>query len=432
MPVSVEEICPALGDRDTVGRELGRGGFATVFHRRDLRRTRRGASKVLEPGPGHGDSAERFLREIRFAATLSHPNILPLFDSGDAGGLLYYVMPYAEGESLRARLEREGSLPIDDALRIAIGVLDGLAYAHERNILHRDIKPENILLESGHAVLADFGIARALAATENEGITATGLLIGTPAYMSPEQAVGDSRLDARSDLYAVGCVLYEMLGGEPPVTGPSPQAILARRLAGEVRSLRPIRKTVSAELDATVQRSLATSPADRFPSARAFRDELDAHRSGAYVATTRRAQGAAKFSFTPAARRATLVILPLLLIAGAAFAAHEYITGTRGADEPRGIAVLPFTIRSGGAELAEGLADLLATTLEGTPGLRVVDPWALWRPLRREAGGPATAPDPKEADALSRRFGARFFITGTLAEAARMLTLTLRIYRVGS
>src|SRR5688572_15395511 len=250
MPVSVEEIRAALGDRYSVERELGRGGFATVFLGRDLRHTRRVAIKVLEPGLAHGDSAERFLREIRFAATLSHPNILPLFDSGDAGGLLYYVMPYAEGESLRARLEREGSLPIDDALRIAIGVLDGLAYAHERNILHRDIKPENILLESGHAVIADFGIARALAASETKGITATGLMIGTPAYMSPEQAVGDSRLDARSDLYAVGCVLYEMLGGEPPVTGPSPQAILARRLAGEVRSLRPIRKTVSADLDA--------------------------------------------------------------------------------------------------------------------------------------------------------------------------------------
>src|SRR5688572_3400346 len=194
MPVSLEEIRAALGDRYSLERELGRGGFATVFLGRDLRHTRLVAIKVLEPGLAYGDSGERFLREIRFAATLSHPNILPLFDSGEAAGLLYYVMPYAEGESLRARLEREGSLPIDDALRIACGMLDGLAYAHERNILHRDIKPENILLESGHAVIADFGIARALAASGNETITATGLLIGTPAYMSPEQAVGDSRL----------------------------------------------------------------------------------------------------------------------------------------------------------------------------------------------------------------------------------------------
>jgi serine/threonine-protein kinase len=432
MPVSVDEIRAALGDRYEVERELGRGGFATVFLARDPRHARRVAIKVLEPGLAHGDGAERFLREITFAATLSHPNILPLFDSGTADGLLFYVMPYAEGESLRARLLREGALPIDDALRIACGVLDGLAYAHERNILHRDIKPENILLESGHAVIADFGIARALEATGSEAITASGLLIGTPAYMSPEQAVGDTRLDGRSDLYAVGCVLYEMLGGEPPVTGPSPQAILARRLAGEVRPLRPIRRTVSPALDATLQRALAPNPADRFATAGAFKAELDAHRSGAYAAALLAGVRPAWRRVPASLRNVGLALLTVLVLAGGVYGGQRYLAGVRRADAARGIAVLPFLIHNGGEDLAEGLADLLATTLEGTPGLRIVDPWALWRPLRAKRGGPASSPDPTEANEISRRFGARYFILGSLAEAARVFTLTLRIYRVGN
>src|SRR2546429_3763323 len=214
-----DRFCAALADHYAIERELGHGGMAIVYLARDVKHDRPVALKVLRPELAASVGAERFLREIQVRAHLTHPNILPLLDSGRADDLLYYVTPYVEGESLRSRLDRERQLPVAEAVRLAASVAGALDYAHRHQIVHRDIKPENILLEDGQAVVADFGIARALHAAENAKLTETGVAVGTVAYMSPEQATGEE-FDGRSDIYSLGCVLYEMLAGEPPFTGP--------------------------------------------------------------------------------------------------------------------------------------------------------------------------------------------------------------------
>jgi serine/threonine protein kinase/tetratricopeptide (TPR) repeat protein len=229
MSTTDDRLNAALGDRYRIEREIGAGGMATVHLALDLRHNRKVAIKVLRRELAAALGGERFLREIETTAGLRHPNILPLFDSGQAGGILYYVMPYVEGESLRDRLDREGRIPLDDAVRIAREVADALSYAHSRGIVHRDIKPENIMLEGGHAVVADFGIAHAVDSAAGARMTGTGLAVGTPAYMSPEQAAGEQQLDGRSDLYSLGCVVFEMIAGRPPFIGPSPQSIIAKR-----------------------------------------------------------------------------------------------------------------------------------------------------------------------------------------------------------
>ena len=214
-----DSVANALRDRYTLQRELGRGGMAVVYLAHDVRHDRPVALKILHSDLAASLGPERFQREIQLTARLQHPHILAVHDSGEAAGRLWYTMPYFPGESLRARLDREGQLPLEDALQIARNILAALAHAHRQGILHRDIKPENILLEGGEAVLADFGIARAIVAAGGESLTQTGMAIGTPVYMSPEQAAGDRELDGRSDIYAAGCVLYEMLAGHPPFMG---------------------------------------------------------------------------------------------------------------------------------------------------------------------------------------------------------------------
>jgi serine/threonine-protein kinase len=261
------EFGTLLADRYRIERELGRGGMATLYLANDLTHRRKVAIKVLRPELAATLGAERFQREIEIAAGLTHPHILPIHDSGQVDGLLYFVMPYVEGESLRGRLDREGELPVGDAVRIARQVADALAYAHAHGVIHRDIKPENILLEGRHAVLADFGIARAIGAVGAERLTKTGFAVGTPAYMSPEQGTGGERVDARADIYALGCVLYEMLAGRAPLTGRTAQATLARRLTETPPPLQHQRETVPPELERAVARALARTPADRFPSA---------------------------------------------------------------------------------------------------------------------------------------------------------------------
>jgi eukaryotic-like serine/threonine-protein kinase len=265
---SLEHLRSALADRYTVEGELGQGGMATVYLARDRKHDRPVAIKVLRPELGAALGAQRFLREIQTTAALRHPNILPLFDSGatDAGpdSLLYYVMPLVEGESLRARLDRERQLPLEDALRIADEVAAALSYAHGRGIIHRDIKPENILLENGRAIVADFGIARAVTTDGGTALTQTGLALGTPVYMSPEQGMGEAALDGRSDQYALGCVLYEMLAGEPPYTGANALAIVAKRLSEPVPKIRTLRDSVPESVAAALTRALARTPADRF------------------------------------------------------------------------------------------------------------------------------------------------------------------------
>ena len=263
MQADIVRLRGVLGDRYAVEHELGRGGMATVYLARDLVQDRTVAIKVLHPDLSAALGAERFRREIEIERLLEHPNILGVLESGEADGLLYFSMPFVSGESLRARMDREGQLPVDDALRIAADVAEALDYAHRRGVLHRDVKPENILLEDGHVFVADFGIARALSDEAGQRLTQTGVTLGTPVYMSPEQSFAERDLDGRSDLYSLGCVLYEMLVGTPPFTGPNAQAITARHHLEEVPSITVVRPTVSDAVEDLVLQALAKSRADR-------------------------------------------------------------------------------------------------------------------------------------------------------------------------
>ncbi|MEO7477261.1 MAG: protein kinase, partial [Gemmatimonadales bacterium] len=269
-----EGLRDALVDRYRLERELGQGGMATVYLAQDLRHERNVAIKVLRPELAAVIGAERFVREIRTLAALQHPHILGLIDSGEVRGTAYYVMPFIEGESLRDRLAREKQLPVDDAVRIATEVASALDYAHRHGVIHRDIKPENILLHDGQALVADFGIALALSSAGGTRMTETGMSLGTPHYMSPEQAMGQREITARSDVYALGCVTYEMLLGEPPFTGPTAQAIVAKVMTEDPRPLRLHRKTIPPQVEAAVLTALAKLPADRFETAKRFADAL--------------------------------------------------------------------------------------------------------------------------------------------------------------
>ena len=268
----------ALAGRYTIELELGQGGMATVYLAHDVRHDRRVAVKVLRPELSLELGADRFVREIHLAARLNHPHIMPLFDSGEAGGFLYYVMPVVEGESLRERLQQAKRLPVEDATQIAQEVADALDYAHRHGVVHRDIKPENILLQDGHAVVADFGIGKAVSAAAQgvAALTRTGVTVGTPAYMSPEQAAGDEAIDGRSDLYSLGCVLYEMLAGEPPFTGPTAQAVIAAHLTATPRPLAELRSDTPPWVADAIARALAKDPNARFRAATAFRDAIGA------------------------------------------------------------------------------------------------------------------------------------------------------------
>jgi eukaryotic-like serine/threonine-protein kinase len=264
----------ALADRYALERELGRGGMAVVYLAHDVRHDRPVALKVLLPELAASLGPERFQREIHLAARLQHPHILTVLDSGEAAGRLWFTMPFVEGESLRDRLRRERQLPVDDALRIAVEAARALNYAHKHGVIHRDIKPENILLTGdGSTLVADFGIARALGSLD-DGLTQTGLAIGTPAYMSPEQAAGDKGLDPRTDLYSLASVLYETLAGEPPFTGPTAQAMAARRLTEPAPSVRALRPTVPPAVDEAIRKALAPVAADRFATAGQFAQAL--------------------------------------------------------------------------------------------------------------------------------------------------------------
>jgi len=274
MSEQYDRLKTALADSYTIERPIGAGGMATVYLAHDVKHDRKVAVKVMRAEIAAALGSDRFLREIRLAAKLQHPHILMLIESGEADGILYYVMPFVDGESLAARMEREKQLPIEDSVSIALEVAGALSYAHEQNVIHRDIKPDNILLSGGHAVVMDFGIGRAISAAGGDKLTETGLVVGTPAYMSPEQSSGSGDLDGRTDVYALGCVLYEMLSGEPPYTGVTPQSILAKSLADPVPSARRLRETISPVLDAAIRKALAKVPADRFASAKLFAEAL--------------------------------------------------------------------------------------------------------------------------------------------------------------
>jgi len=348
--------------------------MATVYLAHDLRHDRPVALKVLHDELAAALGPERFQREIRLAARLQHPHILGVHDSGEDAGQLWFTMPFVEGESLRDRLARERQLPVEDAVRIAREAADALEYAHRHGVIHRDIKPENILLSSSHALVADFGIARALDAHSGGGLTGTGMVVGTAAYMSPEQASGDRQLDGRTDIYALACVLYEMVTGEAPFSGATPQAIISRVFSETARPMRTVRPTVSGELDAAVSRGMAKVPADRFPSAIQFSQALQA------AAPEARVSGESPVTARTAARRRRPSIPVWAAIAfgfvvgvGVLFAWRSSAGGPAG-DSAKIIAVLPFENQSAAEDqyFADGVTDEIRGKLAAVAGLQVI------------------------------------------------------------
>jgi len=404
-------LAAALAARYVIEREIGRGGTALVYLARDLKHDRQVAIKVLRPDLAASLGAERFLREIRIAAGLTHPHILAVHDSGNADGLLYYVMPFVEGESLRDRLKREGPLPLDDALRVAREVADALTYAHSQGVVHRDIKPGNILLVGGHAVVADFGIAVA-AGGEADTFTERGLAIGTPAYMSPEQGGAGGPLDGRTDLYSLGCVLYEMLAGEPPFIGGSPHAVMARHASEPAPAVRATRPSVPLAVDAAVQRALAKLPADRFPTAHHFAEALvSAEQDG-----------------RPPRRRS--ITRPLVAAAGlvALVIAAVVVRRPRDADTTSiGVLVIPTAPQDGSADPrlpSRSALGLLAGAIDWLPGVHIIDGLA----LADSAGG---APTPQQL-AGARQRGARYLLTGTVTADGGGRVARVDLYATGS
>jgi serine/threonine-protein kinase len=368
----------ALAGRYAIERELGRGGMATVYVATDQKHDRPVAIKVLHPDLAAALGPERFLREITLTGRLNHPHILPLLDSGEADGFLFYVMPLVEGESLRDRLDKEKQLSIEDALRISREVADALSYAHSRDIVHRDIKPENILLAAGHAVVADFGIARAVTAAGGDRLTPTGLAVGTPAYMSPEQAGGTKDLDGRSDLYSLGCVLYEMLAGQPLFTGPTMESVIHQHLAVEPPSVTNIRPAVPASVVAALARALAKTPADRFNPVSRFADALRAGGPGDGGTEGRSPASRARAAFPRSRRFALLGVAAVVVVGGGLLVlrlGREPAAGAPPVNPRTAIAVLPFQNLSAEGPhsyFAGGLHDELLTQLSQVVTLTVI------------------------------------------------------------
>ena len=409
----LERVRASLAGRYTIERELGRGGMATVYLARDVKHDRLVALKVLRPELAASLGVDRFLREIQVTAHLTHPNILPLLNSGRADEFLYYVTPYVEGESLRSRLNREKQLPVDEALRLATEVAGALDYAHRHQIVHRDVKPENILLEDGQAVVADFGIARAIHAAEGERLTETGLAVGTAAYMSPEQAAGERDVDGRSDMYSLGCVLYEMLAGEPPFTGPTAQAVLAKRLAEPVPHVRTLRDTVPDAVERALQRALARAPVDRFATA--------AQLASALAGVSVPGVTASRSWRVPAVAAGAVVAL-----AGLAWMITQRgVSPTMLGDAA---AVLPFRVPGPDSSVwREGLVDLLSINLDGVPGLRVIPPRTVLSRWHADLGKGTDVADQDAALRVARAVGARFALTGSLVGGSRSVRLSARV-----
>ncbi len=442
MSETLDRLQAAIADRYRVERELGAGGMATVFLAQDIKHDREVAIKVLHPELGASIGSERFDREIRLAAKLQHPHILGLYDSGEANGLLYYVMPFVKGESLRDRLDRESQLPIEDAVHITLEVADALGYAHEHGVVHRDIKPENILLAGGHCLVADFGIARA--ATEaGEKLTQTGMAVGTPLYMSPEQSMGDA-VGPTADIYSLGCVLYEMLAGTPPFTGPNARAIMARHAMTPVPGLQEVRASVPDEVEEAVMAALAKVPADRPQTAKAF-CEIMGTPLGATA--TRRANIRVTSTRNPAARmtleqfeamkaaeapppaplwkRPWAIAAVALLAAGLGLGYWQLRPGAGGAAVPAGadphdIAVLYFEDQSPKQDLgyvADGLTEGLISALGSVQGLTVVSKGGVGQ---YRGGGVAR-------DSIARALQVGTLVMGSIEPENDSIRVTIRI-----
>jgi serine/threonine-protein kinase len=393
-------------------RPLGHGGMATVYLARDLRHRRSVALKVLHPELGRVLGAHRFLREIEVAANLSHPHILPLHDSGQTEGLLYYVMPYVDGESLRDRLNRETQLAVNESLQIAREVADALAYAHGQGVIHRDIKPENILLSGGHALVADFGIAQVLGQAGVDRLTGTGMAVGTVAYMSPEQASGTQRIDGRSDIYSLGCVLYEMLAGEPPFTGPTPQAILVRRMSESPPSVRQMRATVPPGIEYAIARSIAPVPADRFSTMAELQDALrPTGASGGTVGqSTERTLWLTRRRLLSLARgrpfKIALAVLVLLVAFALGIQVYRHSAAAAVGAAEKVVAVLPFENLGDSADayFADGVGDEIRGKLAQVEGLAVI----------ARASSNEYRHTGKPLRQIARELGANYLLTATV------------------
>ena len=414
-----DRLQAALDYRYTVEEEIGQGGMALVFRARDRKHNRTVAVKVLRPELASSLGPERFLREIEIAAQLQHPHILPVYDSGQSDGLLYYVMPFVPGESLRDRLLRGDRVTADEALRVAREVANALDYAHRQGIVHRDIKPANILLSDGHAVVADFGIARALSASAQGGLTMAGMAVGTPTYMSPEQALGEQHLDGRTDIYALGCVLYEMLVGSPPFDGPTPQAVVAKALAGG----RPRLANDPHGVQPILERALAREPADRFATAAELTQALDAVSSGV------------GYRFRGQRRRRGLLVTAATAVVAAA-AVLFWPRGFRVDGDPRqSLIIYPFENRTGDAGLAyleEGAMNLLGLAVAQWHDLRVFDDERTASLLRRKNVDGAAALDFDRAQALAREARVGTLVLGDLHREGDSLAVEAKIHDVRS
>jgi len=436
----LDELRKGLPERYQVEAEVGRGGMATVFVAEDLKHGRRVAIKVLTPELSSSLGAERFLREIQVSARLSHPHILPVFDSGEANGLLYYVMPFVEGESLRGRLRREQQFAIADAITVTCEVADALAYAHGMGIVHRDIKPENVLLHSGHAVVADFGIAHMLYEADGGGgkLTQTGTSLGTAAYMSPEQFSGNA-VDGRSDQYSVACMLYELLVGEVPFTGPNALAVMARHTMEAVPSIRVVRQTVPDELESVIMRALEKVPADRYATIHQFKEALLDGAAGSSFGprTTRyavprmtvqqRVSGSWR-NTSPRAKAAIIAAIVLLLVGGGISAKMFLDRGpatSLGGPDLKHVAVTYLEDRSTDGQLgylADGLTESLIDALTNVPALRVVS---------RNGVRPYRGHD-VPVDSIGRALSAGSVVTGFVAPTRRGVNVQVQLLDGGS
>jgi len=396
-------LAEALRDRYTIEREVGRGGMATVYLAHDLRHDRPVALKVLHPDLAATLGPERFQREIRTTARLQHPHILPVLDSGEAAAQLWYTMPYVEGESLRDRLRRESQLPLDDALQITREVADALSYAHSQGIVHRDIKPGNILLSRGHALVADFGIARALQVADTEQLTATGMAVGTPAYMSPEQAGGTSSVDGRSDLYSLGCVLYEMLTGEVPYTASTPQAVIGKRVIEPLPRVRTLRQSVPESVEQAINRALAVAPADRFPTAAEFARAIT---QPLLTRDTTTASAWQRMAVRGWRLRGLATLALGIVLVGGVLLAWLRARPEPGAAGPKRLAVLPFENLGQRDDdyFADGVTNEVRGKLAALPGLEVI----------ARTSSVQYKQTTKSPQQIGRELGVQYLLTGTV------------------
>ncbi|MFQ5550544.1 MAG: protein kinase [Gemmatimonadales bacterium] len=422
----LERLRAALADRYEVQQKLGQGGMAIVYLANDLKHERPVALKVLRPDLAAALGPERFLREVKIAAQLHHPHILPLYDSGEADGFLYYVMPYESGQSLREKLAKEGELPIEEAVRLLREIADALAHAHEHGLVHRDIKPDNVMLSGRHALVTDFGVAKAVSeAQAQDGITTAGVALGTPAYMAPEQAAADPHVDHRADIYAFGVLAYELLTGVTPFSGGTPAQILAAHISEQPTPLSQQRSTVPAQLETLVMRCLAKRPSDRWQSAEELVPLLEAvvtPSGGTVPVTAMSAPGAPRKGWTIGAAAAVVL--------GIAAAWGLMRGGTPAADvDMNRVAVFPFSATGTSDEvgyLGEGLVHLLSTALDGAGELRTIDPHTVLM-----AAGGADMNSDRARDAASR-VGAGMYILGNVTSVGSdRVQISGSLYRSG-